>query len=91
MPLLLLLVPETQQYRVLTGLQKTDPAAAVKEQEAILSEKPVFHAPWMPLRSVRHSAASSHTLRGLCVCIINTSKAGTVLVAVSDCLHALDR
>jgi len=55
MPLLLLLVPETQQYRVLTGLQKTDPAAAVKEQEAILSEKPVFHAPWMPLRSVRHS------------------------------------
>lgn len=50
MPLLLLLVPETQQYRVLTGLQKTDLAAAVKEQEAILSEKPVFHAPWMPLR-----------------------------------------
>jgi hypothetical protein len=51
LPSLALLVPETHQHRVIKALQAKDPAAAgcIKERESILSEEPVFHAPWMPL------------------------------------------
>lgn len=50
--IILALVPETHQYKVLQRLEKHRSAAAqaMKEREAILAEQPVFHAPWVPLK-----------------------------------------
>ncbi|KAF6254077.1 major facilitator superfamily domain-containing protein [Scenedesmus sp. NREL 46B-D3] len=52
LPLLLVVVPETHQYRVVRRLSKVDAAAAkhIVEAEAILSQPPVFLAPWVPLK-----------------------------------------
>uniref|UniRef100_A0A383WNZ1 Major facilitator superfamily (MFS) profile domain-containing protein n=1 Tax=Tetradesmus obliquus TaxID=3088 RepID=A0A383WNZ1_TETOB len=51
-PMLMLVVPETHQYRVVRRLSKADPAAAkrIAEAEAILSHPLVFSAPWVPLK-----------------------------------------
>eukprot|EP00878_Enallax_costatus_P011335 GHUV01011836.1.p1 GENE.GHUV01011836.1~~GHUV01011836.1.p1 ORF type:complete len:533 (+),score=142.22 GHUV01011836.1:700-2298(+) len=51
-PLLAVLVPETHQYRVVRTLSRTDPAAVklIAEAEGILSRRPTFAAPWVPLK-----------------------------------------
>jgi multidrug resistance protein len=51
-PLLAVLVPETHQYMVVKRLSKRDPTAAKQlvEAEVILSRRPTFAAPWVPLK-----------------------------------------
>lgn len=63
LPMIVFLLPETQQYRVYQQIKSSDPAAAaaMAEGEAIDASPPVFHAPWKPLRrdlSLNHHPTS---------------------------------
>lgn len=51
-PLLMLAIPETHQYRVVRSISKKNlaAAAAIAESEIILRQKPMFQAPWVPLK-----------------------------------------
>jgi len=51
-PLLIAVVPETHQYKVIQRLQKSQPAMVkrIAEAEAILAAPPVLHGPWVALK-----------------------------------------
>ncbi|GAX85787.1 hypothetical protein CEUSTIGMA_g13202.t1 [Chlamydomonas eustigma] len=64
LPLLLLKLPETQQFKELQKLKEKNPvlAASLKEAEFIDSNPPVFHPPWVPLRFLLEGAIFPHAL-----------------------------
>eukprot|EP00879_Flechtneria_rotunda_P011779 GHRR01012306.1.p1 GENE.GHRR01012306.1~~GHRR01012306.1.p1 ORF type:complete len:533 (+),score=148.56 GHRR01012306.1:152-1750(+) len=68
-PLLLVLIPETQQYIVVNRLSKTDPVAfkAIAEAEHIMSNKPKFVAPWVPLRYLLRPGLFFYALLAICI------------------------
>lgn len=69
LPLLLLGVPETHQYKALTALARKDPllAAEVKEREDVLRRPPKFSAPWVPLQLLFCRPTVIHELCSLLV------------------------
>ena len=64
LPLVAVFVPETQQYRILMRMHALDPSAALamKENEEILNEPPVFHAPWVPLKYIVEPEITPHVI-----------------------------
>lgn len=64
LPLLLLVVPETHQYKVLQRLERENPAAAaaIEEAAAITASPPVFRKPWAPLSSLFGASCITHCL-----------------------------
>lgn len=67
LPLLVLGLPETHQYRSLSRLTKRSPeaAAAVAEAPEILASRPVFRSPHYPLSILCERTIALHALVAL--------------------------